>query len=220
MPSISSSLPALLLAFLSLGSGVIAHADVNKVGNGGNAVVCENEKEKVRFLDLYEAKDTKDIVLIVAKETPAQYEKYVESALERIQQASPKLGSAYRNRWKEFPDQVEWVSEKKLVKVDDSLHTEEPLDDTCKIVQLAIRRDKVVEGEKRFQIRKDLWDQLSSVGKAALVMHELLYQHFSRLGEKDSRAVRTINRLLFAKEYESKKFWKLIKDLRVPIYPD
>ncbi len=221
--SSSKLIHPIAVAFVFLTSSMTASrspGDVNKVGNGGDAVICENEPEKVQLLDLYELKDKTNLLTLKTAEPAVSYEKFVEMMIDRIEQASPKLGRTYRNRWSEFLGQVEWVKDKKLADVKDSLHTEEPLADDCKFVQLAVRIDKIADGEKRFQIRQDLWDQLSPLGRAGLVMHELLYQHFARLGEKDSRSARKVNRLLLAKNFEAKSFWKLVKDLRVPIYPD
>jgi len=101
----------------------------------------------------------------------------------------------------------------------DSLHAFEP--NGCKSRQTIIRR-AVFDGNKRFAVNKALWDALSARDQAGMIMHEVIYEHFSKLGEEDSRKARKLNALLFSPELDEMnegKFWLFVKKLEVPLYP-
>lgn len=186
----------------------------NKVGNGGNVVVCENDESRIQLLDLYEARDRTTLIKI---------DKYAEIGnhfISRMKLVSPKLEAVYAKRWSEFKEQVDWVEGAKLSEVKDSFHAIEPISDKCKVMQIAILQEVPLQKEKPFIIRLDLWKQMSELDQAGLVMHELLYQHFSRLGLTDSRKVRVINRMLLTQSFTTSEFWKTIAELKIPLYPE
>jgi hypothetical protein len=89
------------------------------------------------------------------------------------------------------------------------------------VVQIAIRRNEASSLNKRFTVNQELWKKLSETGKAGLVMHEIIYEHFFKLGETDSVKARTFNAYVFSDQIQqdnSKVFWNLIKELKVPVY--
>lgn len=187
----------------------------NKVGNGGNVVECKAHKKtkakaSVRLLDFYEHEVTletneKDPLVIAGK------------ALDQLQSAAPKLAEQYRLRLKEISDELDIKPGVKLTIVEDSLHLFQPSSPHCKVTQIAIRRHNPTGSEKRFLVSKDLWTKLSPADKAGLLMHEIIYEHFSKLGEWNSVKARKVNALLFSGKIESEKFWGLLKELRLPI---
>jgi hypothetical protein len=182
----------------------------NKVGNGGDVVDCK--KSTTRLLDFYEAKiefnskDTNHIVI-------------AENHLAKLKDIAPRLATQYMNRLKNIEPEIDFKADVKLTDIKDSLHLYEPLSKDCKVYQIAIRRSMVVGDEKRFIIRKDLWDKLPPTHKAGLLTHEIIYEHLSKLGESDSIKARKLNVHLFSNDLKKESFWKLIKDLELPIYP-
>lgn len=61
---------------------------------------------------------------------------------------------------------------------------------------------------------------MSIVDRAGLLVHEIIYEHFVRLGEDDSIKARKIVALLaHDKEFVEKNFWPLVQRLRLRIYP-
>ena len=103
--------------------------------------------------------------------------------------------------------------------VKDSLHVSLPV--RCKLKQVAIRRDKVLAGQKRFVIDKNAWNKLSPTQQAGLVLHEIVYDHFYLLGEKDSRTARAfqsfISRLVDTPVSEM-AYRKMVRGLKIPLY--
>ena len=182
----------------------------NKVGNGGDVVRCESQGT-TRLLDFYEG-DLKpsnskgDSHLAVARRT-----------LERLKEASPNLSKQYLNRLKELPQEIELKGGVELTDIPDSAHLYLPIG--CQILQIAIRKPDVTSLEKRFLVREDLWKQLDSTHQAGLYTHEIIYEHLLKLGEEDSVKARKMNSYLYAANFDKAGFWKLIKELKIPIYP-
>ncbi len=183
----------------------------NRVGNGGNVLVCPG---KIQLLDFYEAgklsatksKDHKDLL---------------DERLSNLARAAPKLADQYRRRVKSIMDEIEFKKDVALSEVDDSFHAFKPSDPNCKIRQIAIRQDVPV-GDKRFVFDKGLWDKLSEHDRAGLILHEIIYEHFAKLGATDSRKARRMNAYIFSTEIEKSntgKVWKFIGELDLPIYP-
>lgn len=187
----------------------------NKVGNGGNAVVCKTRKPKkitARLLDFYE----QDLSPAAEGSDPFAI---ADKKLESLEAIAPSLGALYRKRVKEMAGEMELKAGVKLSAIDDSNHLFQPAGRGCSVEQLAIRRKDANAGEKRFLINKDLWDKMNPAGQAGLLAHEVIYEHFSKLGESDSIKARKINSLIFSDKLSGEKFWAAIKEMRIPIYP-
>jgi hypothetical protein len=182
----------------------------NKVGNGGDVVDCK--KANTKLLDFYEAK-------IDFKTKEKNHIVIAEGYITNLKETAPRLATQYLNRLKTIESEIDFKTDVKLTDIKDSLHLYEPISKDCKIYQIAIRRAMVVGDEKRFIIRKDLWNKLSPSHKAGLLTHEIIYEHLAKLGESDSIKVRKLNVHLFSKDAKKEDFWKLIKDLELPIYP-
>jgi hypothetical protein len=185
----------------------------NKVGNGGNGVFCKSKTESTaELLDFYEI----PIKLISNESLP---EKIAATQLEKLNATAPKLAAQYLKRLQEIKNEIEFKSDISLTPIPDSEHLFKPLSKDCEILQLAIRKNNPLQNEKRFIIRKDLWEQLNPVHKAGLLTHEIIYEHLSKLGEENSIKARRINRFLYEDDSSRQDFWKLMKDLELPIYP-
>ncbi len=176
------------------------------MGNGGDVVFCG--KSKVTLLDFYEAR-------VDLKTKEKKHLAIAETQFSQLKEVAPRLADQYSKRLKE----IEFKDNIKLTDIKDSLHLFEPLEKNCHIYQIAIRKPIIQAGEKRFLIRKDLWNQLTPVHKAGLLSHEIIYEHLSKLGETDSIKARKLNTLLYSANVKKQEFWKLIKDLELPIYP-
>ncbi len=181
----------------------------HEVNNGGHAVVCP--KGPPRLLDyvehMVEAKDSGD------------YRVSVEKLLEKLAKVDPVTAAQYRRRWAKWDEESELLDGAELRKVQDSYHTSVPKG--CKLRQLAVRRQQVIGTQKRFVVDKTLWAKLPAAHRAGTVMHELIYEHFVFLGEKDSLKARAYNAYLarMPETVEKATYVKFVRDLKVPIYP-
>ncbi len=182
----------------------------NKVGNGGDVILCGGTSE---LLDFYE-------VSIPTGQKETDPYKVAETQISKMEKVAPTLARQYLKRLKELPQEIDFKSEVQLEDIQDSKHLYLPDPKKCKIQQIAIRKTAVLKGEKRFIIQKDLWNNLSPLHQAGLLTHEVIYEHFSKLSEEDSLKARKLNAYLFQTPTLDKKFWNFIKELEIPIYPD
>jgi hypothetical protein len=209
---LTSKLSVLFLMLLALVAPSYSIA-TNKVGNGGNMVRCHVAgKSKASLLDFYEAAidpqfDTKSTMSIG------------EEVLNRMKVGAPKLAEQYLKRLKLIQSEMAFENDIQLLEIPDSQHLFKPLSKDCEILQIAVRKKLVLDSEKRFLIRKDLWDQLTPAHQAGLLTHEIIHEHFTKLGEENSIKARKINAYIYSVNFKSEVFWKLIKDLEIPIYP-
>ena len=203
------SLCSLLILILCSTSG----ASSNKVGNGGDGVFCKSTNpSEGQLLDFYESK----ISLQTAETDP---QAIAEKRLLALKEIAPKLGEQYLKRLKEMAKQIDYKNDVALTDIKDSKHLFKPLSEDCQVVQVAIRKAKALSNEKLFVIREDLWKQLPPLHQAGLLSHEIIYEHFAKLGEEDSIKARKLNRALYQQELKKAEFWSFVKELEVPIYP-
>lgn len=189
-----------------------AYASGDRVGNGGDVVKC---KDSVEILDLHESPEP------LKKMTASGHNELVAEVLENLKRLNPEQSRQYSARVKTFYDSVEFKAGISLVDVKDSKHVYLPKSHDCRLVQIAIRRNNASKMTKQFIIDQDLWKGLSDRSKAGLVLHEIIYEHFFKLGEDDSSKARILNAYLFSERAFSdspKEYWDLIKSLKVPIY--
>jgi hypothetical protein len=197
----------------------------NGVGNGGNSVTCSDSQGKMTsavLLDLYENEVTSNS----EKDDPAGKSDPFELAkqnLNDLNHVHPRFSKVLRARIGSLKSEAEFKDGVSLTKIDDSFHIFEPAQSNCKVVQVAIRRSVVLDSEKRFVINKQIWDQFKTRSKIGLILHEVIYEYFSKLGEKDSRKARLYNYKLLSGQFKNitaAEYWNLIKKLKLPIYPD
>lgn len=197
---------------------VLAHSLAqagNRVGNGGDVVHCK-QPYKVALLDFYEVWRFKD------PESGSDPKVIVEKKFEQLQKVAPSLATQYLKRAKNIMDEVEISDDVQPVEVKDSLHGFVPTGD-CKVKQVALRMAEPPAGAKRFVFNKKFYGDLSASGKAGLIAHEIVYEHFNRLGHSDSRQVRKFVAYLFDKDFpkdDAAKFWEFMRGLKVPVYPE
>jgi hypothetical protein len=188
----------------------------NRVGNGGNVVLCEAAAPVL--LDFYEASENGRKI---SSYTGAKYSEILEQRLKLLEKVAPKLAAQYKKRVTTIVGEFDFKGQVTLVNADDSVHAFKPADEKCAVKQTAIRRT-VFEGSKRFAIDNKIWERMNGLQKAGLIMHEVVYEHFAKLGETDSRTARRLNALLFSDDLQSMtsgKFWLFIKELAIPLYP-
>lgn len=188
----------------------------NKVGNGGDVVVCPESKS---VLDLYEAKSNGAELREFSENL--SHSQIIKDRLEKLKEKAPVLGSQYLRRLETMQTEIDFKSDVELADVKDSAHAFIGKD--CKLFQIAIRKGYVPEeSQKRFLIRQDLWEQIDETNKAALLTHEIIYEHLSKLGVSDSRPARQMVSKIFSKNFDKESkgsFWEFIASLKVPIYP-
>lgn len=200
------------LIFLAISMSVSVLA--NRIGNGGNVVVC---KDSVEVLDFYEASTT---IKFPVNSQHLDYQAIAEDVFKRLKSVSPKLSTQYLERLKTIVTEIEFKEGVALTDVKDSLHTFKPEDRNCEVKQIAIRKEEIGPKEKRFVIDQKLWNRLDSRNKSALIVHEIVYEHLNKLGDTTSVKARKLVVYLYDDQINGKEFWNLVKTLKLSIYPD
>lgn len=182
-------------------------------GNGGDAVVCIiNGKTTVELLDIYEAKQNR----IGNPIGTGSIEDIFSGWLEKLKRLSPQRAEYYQGI---FDSAFKYISEEEKAFqgasrfVDDEL---EDLDDHgslglgkgCVVKQVAIQK-KGLYHPYIFTFQRQLWEQMDTLNRAALLLHEIIYLEISEQESKyrkviapdervsDSRGVRSLNALIF-----------------------
>lgn len=185
----------------------------NKVGNGGNVVEClTKHSSPPRLLDFYEADISPQFIGKTAKDV-------AEGRFKALKEVAPALGEQYLKRLSKIGSEIDFREDIEITPISDSNHLFKPLSENCKILQIAVRNNKALEREKRFIIRKDLWNKMTTTHQGGLLVHEIIHEHFTKLGEMDSVKARKLNAYLFTEPLDKKKFWLFIKELEIPVYP-
>ena len=207
----------LLLTFSFIAS---AKDGGNEVGNGGDAVICQtsNKEVSVQLFDFFEYKRLhgEDIL-----EREGNYESINLTILEQLKKHDPKLEKLLSNRIVKFLDNVQFVSETGLTNIKDTNSFIDPLKRECQMEQVAVLKKKVLATEKKFLINQFFWNKLSETHKSGLMFHELIYEYFSDLGEKNSLNARALNSYLFSSSFSkvtTEEYWKMIRSMKVPHY--
>lgn len=115
----------------------------NKVGNGGDVVICG---DKHTILDLQDMKDKK-----IALDKFEKDETYVSILKNRFKLMSEKkiyLGEQYKRRLESIVKEIDINPDIDLIDVKDSKHISLPKG--CKLQQIAVRKEFVNGDEKRF----------------------------------------------------------------------
>lgn len=183
----------------------------NEVGNGGDVIICP---ENIQLLDYFEAADHGFIINPIEGE----YIQIASDYLKSFSKIDAKLAKQYQRRLGEIIGEIDFKPRVSLVDIPDSLNDSIPKN--CKVEQIAIRRNLPV-ANKSFIINKDLWDKLSNQNKAGLILHEIIYEHFSYLGDKDSRKARFFNGFIAhdsAKKKMEKSYKSMLQEKEIPIY--
>ncbi len=162
-------------------------------GNGGDAVVC---KKTAEVLDYAEARQLKSLTIQTPPGQDAQA--VAEKMLERLKPLDGKLYEHYKKNLDGLKPRLIFFPTTRFKDAKDSTH-KVPAD--CRIEQMTGRQD--VHGVRVIQISKQWWSQMAVGDKAGLLLHEIIFEHFSILGEKNAIHARQFNALLASKEISS-----------------
>ena len=185
----------------------------NEVGNGGDVIICKNS---VLLLDYFEAELLK--YSLPSYENQKTYLSIANEILETFSKTDKKLSDQYKKRLAEIISETDFLPSVRLTEIHDSKH--EFLPKNCQLKQIAIRRKDPLNG-KTLLINQDLWQRLSETHKAGLILHEIIYEHFFYLGERNSKKARFMNALLAhlaSKGSLRRPYKSILQAKKIPIY--
>lgn len=219
--------------FLTVCLHHLSFAGTNRVGNGGDVFVCHETKRAVpskspfkkskKSDDLARIIKTVELLDFMESELPlvdytGDYQSVLNQVIKNLKTVAPQLATQYEKRIGKIADEI-FYQEYSLKDIDDS--SELIQRKNCTLVQAAVRKNEVSFGEKRFVIQKDLWDKMDDKHKAGLILHEIIYEHFYKLGEYNSVKARKVNALLFSSslaKMTTQQFYSNLQRMDLPIY--
>ncbi len=191
----------LLLIFISLSCTAVAG---DRVGNGGDVIVCG---DKVELLDLYEARVRGFKPL---KPTSQNHEDMLREVLDlRLARLQPQRASRYREYGQEFFRESLILPGIELSDVADAGLAVIPRG--CKLEQIVVQLadGDIIPGANRYTISQDLWDKLDEFNKMALMLHEVIYREAITKNVGTSMTVRAMVGQLLRDEMDTVLFLRL-----------
>ncbi len=162
------------------------------VGNGGDVVVT---KDSLELLDIYEFR-AKHALKKLRNES-ADYKKILNDSLRNLSHFDAKLAKQYQKRLKKLEQEIVFLEKIDLANIKDSQHIALPKGSRLK--QVAHFKDNDGSGEVKLYIDKTIWNKLDAFNKAALILHEIIFEHFRLLGEKNSiKARKLTGKIMFS----------------------
>lgn len=163
-------------------------------GGGGKAIVCRGPDRAIltaQVLDLFEAENQYGLELLPSASTFDENLRQVGDRLEGLQGTRAMFRMSIvqlKQIFNKFKFLAPGVG---IQPIDDSMDLLKP--EGCEVEQLAFFKEANV-----ILVNQDIWSKLDPRNKAALVVHEAIYQHQRRRGAQDSRDSRKIVGHLFS----------------------
>lgn len=204
-----------LIVFIFL-SVTAAYAG-NEVGNGGIGFWCPQNK-KYLLLDFHEHDMLYPKNKIVADETK-EFGEILEKRLLILSKLDQKASDQYKKQISNILVNLKFLSDIKLNKTFDSFEIAKPKG--CVLEQFAIQRKKEEKADTDFYFDKEIWSALGNIEKAGLIFHEVIYEHFILLGEKNSIKARKYNSFIFSEKFDKisgTEYKNFVQNLRIPLY--
>ncbi len=197
----------LVLFLLSVSSAVVAGDKGGMGSGGGDAVVCydNNTIKSSTLLDLYEGQNIfSDNV--ITDQSDKTYNDYLELALKRLENTAYGLYGVSKNKLQviSLREAVKHIETKKrlisksvvLSPINDSFEVFVPKN--CVVAQAAAFVD-----EETILFDSNIWESMSELDKAGLILHEALYWYERDYTSKfDSRRPRRIVSLALSDKWE------------------
>lgn len=174
----------------------------DKIGNGGDAIVCRNSSGQIisaELLDYYEAREIRKINIETGPAGDS-----VENKINLVLARLKHFDNSRVQRYKKYLDL--FTAESKILNADlvdipDSEHVSTPKN--CHIEQAAIFKEPDISSDPKYFISKEIWTHLDTTNRAGLILHEVIYRTFREDGSVNSVKARYFHSMLASKDIES-----------------
>jgi hypothetical protein len=198
----------LLVLFASLSSEAKTFKIMgHEVGNGGGIIVCKDDVgniNKTELLDLFEARVLRGLTLDMGDASQDYHEK-IETVLNKLARVSPTRAKKYKELYANFFENTVLIPDFDLVFIPDADNIGIPKN--CSLRQAAVQRAPEFPNDKRYFISKEYWDLMDNNSKAALVLHEIIYNEAIFFRHDNSKAVRYVNSYITSSEINTISQW-------------
>ncbi len=188
------------LVFLLVASTQISDVCIagERVGNGADVVVCENEpSNRLRLLDLYERDALfrfKPLLLDSGALDPVSLAK--EVLQKQLKNLDPSRLDLYSSWIESFFLESLDSDQAQLTDIEDSGILIVPRD--CFVTQLVIQRKPIFGDDPRYLINDQLFKDLTIEHQAAVLVHEAVYREVIPNSPTSSVNVRAFTALIFS----------------------
>lgn len=186
------------------------------VGNGGDALVCQNEQHVLAF-DVFEA-SLSGLNLDLGNPSESVVSQ-LEIAFLRLERLDPQRAIFYRKEAAFFFENLSEIRGFQLNDIPDSSHLLIP--QGCKLEQLIVQNSPQPNPYKYYLVNLDIWEKMDNSNKASMVLHEIVYREALSFGHTDSRLARRLNHHLISKVldiFSVEDYRKLLKELNFPSF--
>lgn len=190
---------------LVMGFSAAAHAgDWYEKGNGGFTINCPGKSPQV--FDLYELENRFRVGVETPKKLTLDQNKSgslkerFQYLLEKIARLNPHRAVLYADWYKTFADESEFLPHAHLSPVED-LGLAEP-GAGCSLLQTVFQRTPGLLN-RRYTVDEGIWNSLSPLNQAALLLHEFAYREFASAPSfhETSEQTRYFNALVNSSEF-------------------
>lgn len=178
------------------------------VRNGGDLIECQSANPELDgkpfgVLDLYEVRRNNLTPSLGAPSLDPTSK--VKLVLDRLAKVDPTRAANYQGYLDTFFAEAEIAAHLHLPEIPDEAAVHMPGDD-CRITQLAMQQTPALPQDKRYVIRKEIWDQLDNDNQAALMLHEIIFREARELDQVDSPVVRFYNSQLITDQFHGMNY--------------
>jgi hypothetical protein len=136
---------------------------------------------------------------IIAENTN-DFGEILEKRLLILSKLDQKASDQYKKKINSILVNLKLLSDIKLNKTFDSFEIAKPKG--CLLEQFALQRKKEEKADTEFYFDKEIWSALGNKEKTGLILHEVIYEHFILVGEKNSTKARKYNAFIFSENLE------------------
>lgn len=199
----------LLLLFSSF--AYAGNGDWFEKGNGGFAILCDQKPPQT--LDLYESGFQYKWTLDRKYESDVQ--KRVQYLISKVSKFNPKRASLYQEWAESFIQESEFIPNLGFGALPDLGNA--IYDATCKLQQVIYQRQPDEFTKARYTVNSTLWQALSPLDQAGLIMHELIYREFALPpnSHANSEYSRHFNAWLNSQEFNEASLQEYVKTLQL-----
>ena len=193
----------------------------NEVGNGGSAVVCRDTASAITSiepLDTYEAREIFQLTIDLGV-SGMTWKARAEAVVERLARFEPYRRDKYRKLLDEFEANASFKGGIDLATLPDADYLFIPAG--CKTEQVIISNPPQTAVKKRFLVNQILWNALNEEGRAALVLHEIVYDEALEAGQTNAVNARKFNGQLISSGFADMpigKYFALLSESALLVY--
>ncbi len=171
-------------------------------GNGGHVIECDS-REMPLLVDHWEATGIRGLELDMG-EADADFQRNALIVIERLAGLDPYRADKFRRELRNFSDpELTRIIEIDLGATEDGTPIGLPGPD-CFLRQAAVHFTNPRPGEPRYIIDRSIWDRLDGIGRAGLVLHEMIYRELAiQKRHSSSSFARWFNVLISTRELRS-----------------